>query len=966
LRRPGSELDEGGLYSIGSPLDAILPGARRVLEETDGGVVEFRILGPVEVVDDCGTRLPLAPRETRIATVLLLSANQVVPSSQIVDAVFGDDPPVTAVRQIHNGVWRLRKHLAIEAVPPGYLLRLRDGHIDAHRFGDFLARARELQASGDLEGALDATRAALRLWRGPALAGLGGPTLVAAATRLDEQRLSAVELSTELTLGLGRHDEIVSELAALVASYPLRERLVRYLMLALHRGGRQAEALDAYERLRVRLAGELGLDPSLETRDLHTAILRDDVQSTMDAPAVRAPRPRQLPTPLRHFVGRAAELKELTAAIRPTAEANSPVPIAAVSGPAGVGKTALAVTWAHQAAPDFPDGQLYVDLRGQNPGGSPVEPAVAARGFLWALGVPPRQIPGSLTELAALLRSTLAGRHILMVLDNAHDVDQVRPLLPGTGTCAVIVTSRSQLIGLLVAEAAVPITLDVFGPVESRDLFERHLGPQRVADEPGAVSDITARCAHLPLALAIVAARAARHSTFPLSAFAAELSDARQRLDVLDGGHSTAQVRAAFSWSYDRLSRDAARLFRLTGAHAGPDVSVAAAASLAGVSTARALQLLAELTDIRLLVEHVPRRYTSHDLLRAYAVELALAHDSEEDRRAATLRMVDHYLGTAHAGSTSIDRNRLPLAIDPAQPGTTAESFASTAAAMAWFEAEHDVLTSVIHRAAELGLDRKVWHLVWTLSPYLNRRGHWHAWESLCHMGIVAAERGGTVIDQARAHRGLSTVHLRLGRLAEARDELRRTLQLCHGVDGAEAHASHAEIGMSETYFMDNDYGTALQHLERALALASVAGAAGAAAARGDVLNNLGCCHTMLGHHEQALRYFEEAVALFQEIEDPHGEAAAWNGVGSTLSALGRYEEAVPNLRRAVEMFAALGDRYIESQCLVDLGDTHRAADNLDHAGQAWRAALAILVDLQHRDAEGVRTRLAEVGRSVT
>jgi hypothetical protein len=428
--------------------------------------------------------------------------------------------------------------------------------------------------------------------------------------------------------------------------------------------------LSAYQRAKRRLADELGVDPGADLKHLELTILRGDerqVTSPGAGPRLTDPRPAQLPADLPSFTSRGDELAALDAILARTTDPPTAAVIS-LSGTAGVGKTALALHWAHRVADRFPDGQLYVDLRGFDPTGSAMSPDEAIRGFLDAVGVTARCIPASLDARAGRYRSLLAGRRMLVVLDNARDTDQVCPLLPGAPGCLVLVTSRNQLTSLVAKEGAHPVTLDLLAPDEALQLLTRRLGPARVAGELDAAEDIIASCARLPLALSIVAARAASHPTFRLADLAADLRSRHNGLDAFDGGEPVTDARALFSWSYHALSDPAARLFRLLGLHPGPDIGNLAAASLAGIPVARARSLLAQLTRAHLVTERAPGRYAFHDLLRTYAAELARAVDGDAERRAARQRMFDHYLHTSHAAGRLLDAPREPSLPDGAQP----------------------------------------------------------------------------------------------------------------------------------------------------------------------------------------------------------------------------------------------------------------------------------------------------------
>jgi DNA-binding SARP family transcriptional activator len=605
-------------------------------------LVQVRLLGPVDVTNGDVPRPVAGLRRKAVLAVLGLHAGETVSVERLIDVVWGEQRPVTAANTLQNHVAYLRRLLgvrtAIMARPPGYVLDLPGEATD-------IAAAERLIQEGneatDPVRSASLLRSALTLWRGRPLDDIAGaPWLDLQANRLEELQLVAVQALVEVRLALGEHLQLLPELERLTQYHPLHERLHGQRMVALYRAGRQAEALEVFQRLRRRLDDELGIEPSPATRDTQAAILRQD--TGLNAPAMpvtvaRAhhPSPAQLPIGVSAFAGRDAELGQLDAVL---AEYSSPasVAISAISGTAGVGKTALAVHWARMVAARFPDGQLYVNLRGFDPSGSPLDPAQALHGFLDALGVPAGRIPAGLDARSALFRSVLAGRRVLVVLDNARDSEHVRPLLPGAPGCLALITSRCRLNPLAVTESAHVLALGPLAPVEARALLACRLGAAGIAAEPDATDEIIARCARLPLALAIIAARAAARPTMPLSQLAAELHDAAQgpdALDAFDGGDPASDLRTVFSWSYHPLSDGAARMFRLLGAHPGPDVAAPAAASLAGIPIRQAQARLAELTRANLLVEHVAGRYTFDVLVRTYATELAHTVEPQPDRQ---------------------------------------------------------------------------------------------------------------------------------------------------------------------------------------------------------------------------------------------------------------------------------------------------------------------------------------------
>jgi tetratricopeptide (TPR) repeat protein len=644
--------------------------------------------------------------------------------------------------------------------------------------------------------------------------------------------------------------------------------------------------------------------------------------------------PRQLPAAVAHFAGRSGELAMLTGLLRGRAEAGGMVVISAIGGTAGAGKTALAVYWAHQVADRFPDGQLYVNLRGFDPTGQVMDPAEAVRRFLDALHVPPERIPADLDAQAALYRSHLAGRRMLVVLDNARDTAQARPLLPGAPTCLVLVTSRNQLTGLIGADGAHSISLDLLSATEARELLARRLGADRVAAEPDAVAEIVTRCARLPLAL--VAARAAVRPHVRLHTLAGELRDTQQRWEALTGDDPTTDVRTVLSWSYRALSPHAAGLFRLLGLHPGPDVAAPAAASLTALPIDQLRLLLAELTRASLLTEHTPGRYTLHDLLRAYATEQAHRIDSDLQRRAATHRILDHYLHTAHTADRLLDPARGQPTLIPPRPGVGPEPLADLQQARDWLTAEDAGLLAAVDHAAATGFDTHTWQLAWALWPFLDRRGHWRGYAAAGSAAVAAAGRLADPTAQARAHRILAGAYTRLGHFDDAHTQLWHALDLYRQA-GDQAGQAHTHNNLAHLGERRGRPAQALDHARQALNLFR---AAGHQAGQAESLNNIGWHHALLGDHQQALTYCQQALALFQELGDRWGEASTWDSLGYAHHHLGYHTQAIACYQHALTLFRDLGDRYNEATTLINLGDTHHTAGNPTAARDAWQHAL--------------------------
>jgi tetratricopeptide (TPR) repeat protein len=664
--------------------------------------------------------------------------------------------------------------------------------------------------------------------------------------------------------------------------------------------------------------------------------------------------PRQLPAAPAQFIDRAAELARLDELIGQTAEPGGEAQVRAVVGSPGIGKSALATVWAHRAAGHFPDGQLYVNLKGFAPAARPVLPEQAIRGFLQALGVPSAEIPESPDAQTALYRSVLAGKRVLVVLDNARDADQVRPLLPGSGRCAVLITSRARLDGLVATVGARILTLDVMSEAESRELIVRRLGAARAQAEPEAVADLARLCAGLPLGLAIVAARAAARPGFRLAALSAELGGGDARLDALETADTTSSVREVFSWSYRQLSQPAARMFRLLGLHPGPDITVAAAASLGATGRSQARRAVAELAGAHLLTEHVPGRFTGHDLLRAYAAELAAEGEDEVGRDLARRRLGDHYLHTAAAAGRRLCPARPAVILGAAQPGTVPEKFTSYAEALGWFSAEHQVLLAVADAAAAACDDACAWQLPALLTDYLNREGHWHDLAALGRAALAAAEQAGDGLGQAHAHASIGVANLRVGCYGTARSHLLRASSLFREA-GATAWQARNDLTIGVLFDRQGRHDKARLQAERALSLYQDLGYR---AGEAHALENLGWHLAMLGSGQAAVTHCRRALDLHREVGNLVGEAHAWDHLGYAMHLVGDDAEAIACYRRSLKLLREVRDRAEQGGVLARLGDIYSAIGNKAMAKAVWRRALAILEELQDLGADEVRSRL--------
>jgi DNA-binding SARP family transcriptional activator/tetratricopeptide (TPR) repeat protein len=934
--------------------------------------MEFAILGPVAIRVAGQPVAAGHARQRAVLAVLLLELGRVVSPELLIDRVWGDAPPASVRNVLYGNIARLKSVLAsaqdasvsLSRQPGGYQLRADPGQVDLYRFRRLVAEAGAV--SGDDARAAQSLRGALGLWHGSALAGVASPWLEAMRHSLEMERAAAGLDLTDIRLRLGEHGALAAELAGQAADRPGDERLTGQLMLALYRDGKQAKALAAYQQARQVLVEELGAEPGPELQRLHQQILAADPALFLPDRATRAAAaagpgraaapPRQLPAAVAGFTGRAAELAALNQLLEQADPATpGTVVISAIGGTAGVGKTALALHWAHQVADRFPDGQLYVNLRGFDPAGPPAEPESAIRGFLDALGVPPERIPATAGAQAGLYRDLLTDKRMLIVTDNARDEQQVRPLLPASPGSLVLVTSRSQLGGLAAADGARLVTLDVLTHAEAMDMLTARLGAARAAAEPDAVEQIAGLCACLPLALAVAAARAEARPGFPLAALVAELADSAGRLDSLDAGDPAASVRAVFSWSTRQLSADAARMFGLLGLHPGPDISVLAAASLAAVDMPEARRLLSELARAHLIAEHLPGRYAFHDLLRAYATDQAHVRDDQDERDAAVGRVLDHYLHTAAGAARLLNPAKEAVDLAPLKPGAAAGHLADRREALTWFEAEQQVLPAAVSLAADAGSDTHAWQIPWAMTTFQQSRGQYQEWAATQRTALAAATRLGDTAAQALSGRLLANACAELAEHDQARGHYASCLRLYQrlGDRHGEAKVHQNLCTLSER---QGRYADALGHAEQALRLFETIGDKTSEAM---ALNGVGWCHGLLGDYQQARTYCRQALTLSAETGYLMLQAGVWDSLGYAEHHLSNLAEAAACYERSLSIARQAGNRFGQAVTLTHLGDTRHAAGEPTEAWEAWQQALAILDDLQHPDADDVRARLA-------
>lgn len=977
--------------------------------------LELLALGEVTVRVD-GRDLDLGhARQRCVLLALLVDANRLVPTDRLLDRVWGDRQPQRARNALAGYLSRLRQILApaeqvrILRRSGGYLLQVDPARVDLHLFGQLVGQARAALAAAPTGGSSAAddpaallTRA-LSLWRGTPFGTLESVWLDTVRGALAADRLAAQLDLVDLRLAAGRHADLLGELMARAAEHPLDERIAGQLMRALYGAGRQAEALRHYQVIRTRLADELGTDPAAALRQTYQRILTADPalgtaaappaatvpaapptprtaprQAAARQPATEAP-PRQLPAAPPAFTGRVTALAELDAI---AASGAQDAALAVVTGTAGVGKSSLVLHWAHRTVDRFPDGQLYVNLRGFDPVGASLDPAEVVRGFLTALGVAPQRLPLGLAAQAALYRSLVSGRRMLILLDNARDAEQVRPLLPGAAGCVTVVTSRAQLCGLVAVDGARPLPLDLFTDAEAGRFLATRLGQARVDAEPVAAREIVARCARLPLALAVVTARVVMNRAVTLTDLAAELSGAGSGsrvasgpgagsgsasgpgagtgLDAFDAGDPAADVRAVFSWSYRALDPAAAGVFRLIGLHPGPELTVPAVASLAGAPVPAVRRWLTMLTRASLVTEHSPGRYVLHDLLRAYAAELAEDEDPAARRRAATGRLLDHLLHTAYAADRLLYPHRDPILLDCPRPGVVVPALADSAAAMRWLVAEHRVLLGAVDLAARDGWDRHAWKLAWSLTSYVNLRALWHDQLTVQRAALPSAVRLADPAAQAHLHRNLGRALTQLDRTEEAARQLAQALAGFVAV-GDRANQAQTNVNIARVCERQGRDAQALDYDLRSLELYRQAGhLTGQARA----LNNIAWTRIRLGEHDAARELCRQALAINTELGNRHGAATNWRTAGCAESAAGDHHAAAGCHERALRLFRQIGDRGGEAQTLVDLGDAQHAGGRIDAARDSWAAALALLQECGDPDAAAVRARLTHPAAS--
>ncbi|CAM4425844.1 BTAD domain-containing putative transcriptional regulator [Nocardia ninae] len=934
--------------------------------------------------DDCEIELGPAKQQAVLAA-LMLEMNRPVTVNAIIDGVWGEHPPGDARNGVQTYVSRLRRALAPcrKATEPalvwaetGYVLHGDPTLSDHVAFDRLLATAERCRRDSDLAAAATHTDAALALWRGEPFSGLAGPIIEAERRRLQERYLTALEHRAAIKLARGQHAEAVAELAPLVTSYPLQERFRTLLMLGLYHCGRQAEALLVFQDAQRHLADEIGIEPGRELRELHRRILRDEIEpplggvstptgrheslySTTDfagleqeaaRPAAEGastlgesgggdktefqpevlPSRNQLPGDIADFTGRTGEMDRLLADIPPEA-ARPTVLIEAIDGMAGVGKTTLAIHAAHQLSGRFPDAQLYIDLHGHAAESAPVEPMVALDRLLRAVGVPSESIPPDLDARAAMWRTRIAARSALLVLDNVADVDQVRPLLPGTASCLVLITSRRRLVDLEVSRT---LSLDVFSREDATALFTTIVHDERVAAEPEAVQETVRLCGYLPLAIRIAAGRLRARPVWPIDRLAERLRHP-SRLEHLSAGSRS--VAAALTASFQDLSIDQQRVFRLLGLHPGRDFDTYATAALADIGIDAAEQILEALVDVHLLEQVVSERYRFHSLVRDYAATLSEPSDLDGD--AALTRLFDYYRYAAWAVGTRILPDRTFRVADLPRPTTPVPALVTHHECVTWLHSERLNLLAIAREATKArwsGYTRLFSEILWW--PYVTGLRCSDDAITLHFDAVEVARSSGQHAEECRLLVNLGYTLWRMRHCQQALVVLNDAVGLAHGMRD-HANAARAMHHSGLVYFRLARYRDALMGYHQALSLSR---SSGNRYMEGYALQGLGQVHERMGHCEDAVDYLRQAVDIADETGDPYLRASALMRISDADMRVDRYNDALAHLEDARKTLTPMSPNTLfHNYFSIRIGNTYCQLKQYETAVENFRVALA-------------------------
>ncbi|HEY6309507.1 MAG TPA: BTAD domain-containing putative transcriptional regulator [Streptosporangiaceae bacterium] len=958
--------------------------------------MDFRILGPLELAAGW-RRLDLGgSRQQIVVATLLLSANRVVTMDRLLEAIYGEDLPPTCRAQAQISISSLRRLFAphsgeaiISTSAHGYVMKVEEGQLDAQRFEQLVAEARAARDSGQLDQAVASYRDALRLWRGPALDGIESQLIRAAASRLDELRITTNEDRLKLELDLGRHHELIGELTQLIEEFPLRERLRGQLILALYRCDRTAEALQAYRQARRTMVDELGIEPSYRLRQLEHAILTSD--PALDPPAepvriqpMKQQVPSLLPADIADFTGRTEEIGQIRAHLVPAdgATARLAVPVAVLTGTGGVGKTSLAVHASHGVAHHFPDGQLFADLHGGS--AHPVSPMQVLERFLRALGVPGSQIPDGLDERAEVYRYLIADRKVLVVLDGALGESQVSPLLPGSGAAAVIITSRSMLAGLA---GAVHIEVNVFDAVKSLDLLSRIVGGARVKGQTETAAAVAEYCGYLPLALRIAGARLSARPHWTIEHLVDRLADETRRLDELR--HGDMGIRPSILLSYDSASEQARRLFRRLALLDLPVFSGWLSAALLDQPVDSAEDVLDDLLGVQLIEttgagSGVHSQYRFHDLIRVFARERLAAEEPVTERTAALERALGALLYLAEEAHSryyggAYDRLRSDALRWPLPERLVERAMTDP---LAWYERERAALVLGVRQAAKAGFVELCWSLAFNAVVLYESRSYLDDWRETHDIALAATRKAQHVRGQAAMLYSIGSLHLEQQRLEPARQAFTEAADLfCAAGDDQGLALVISQIASLDR--LNGRLDDATGRYERALAIFNKRQDQVAAAVtlrslaqvklelnehdaaktlltdalrlvqatqcgrvEAQVLQRLGETDLLTGDLASAVDAFGLALAKTRELGDAIGEAYVLQGIGVAKVRQGELGDARGALQRSLELAGTAGERLVEAQAILGFGELALADGDPDQAGVLARQAADIFEDI--------------------
>ncbi|WP_436535619.1 AfsR/SARP family transcriptional regulator [Actinoplanes sp. HUAS TT8] len=925
----------------------------------------FSLLGPLEVRRD-GQALPLGSRQHQLILALLLArAGEQVRGDELVELLWGDQPPVTALNVVHRAISRLRNLLEPERSPRsasrwltggvgGYTFIARPGALDLLEFRELAEEARD-RAAEDEAGALKLFVEALSLWTGACAGGPapGEPARPAFAA-VDAEGSAVAREAAKLALRTGQAGLALPVLEPIAARHPWDEALQAPLLRLMAADGKQAAAVMLYGNLASRLSEELGVDPGAELRDAYRSVMSGSVDEPVGESRVAMAGPAQLPPDMPYFAGQQALIQQISGW---TDHGREAMPTVVVDGMPGVGKTTLAVHIGHLVAPQFPDGQLFADMRGFHPYAEIADPAETLLSFLTALGLPAGSVPQGVESRSSLFRSVVADRRILIVLDNVRGVEQVRPLLPGSPGCMVVVTSRSRLPELVTAHGARTLSLGLPSMAESRAAMAERLGGLAWR-EPKALDEIVQRCGRLPLAMAIVGGRAAATPDSPLSVIAAELRTAGENLDAFDDGDLNRDVRAVFTWSYQLLSPAAARLFRLLSRLPAPVTTLHGAAALAGIEPAEAHAHLREMIRTRLVDRCQADRYRVHDLVSRFAGELCRAEDTVEDRAAAWGRLCDYYRQTAHLANERLTPQSPPGPVPaPPLPGVVPTPIETSAEATAWFTAELPVLRAVVERSTAGGAEAVAWPLALTTAVFLDRTCRWHEWLALMNTGLRAAAIAQDLHGVALTAHSLAGAHWRLGNLAEAswrftfaEERFRRVAD--------EDSAAHAKMNRGMVEISRGNRRAGVADLVRALRLLRHSDRRQLSAS---ARSSLARCLLGLGLLTAANRLAAEALGLYRELGDMTGMTIGHHLLAEIDSAAARHESAIRRHERAVSYAKKCGAQVNLVMAYTALGDAYLVVGDTEAARRAWIEARSQVDDPTLEPVAAITARLQKI-----